>query len=166
MGVRIPYRAVLSSKTESLTSRRDNTEKNRGRGMRTFWVSALQSSIFNHLLEARMRAGTTDRILEGDVAFRHESRKSFLADAGMMAREDLAAETAAFELSPGGPILGPGMPQATGAVLDSERAAFADAYLYDLFSQEAREYAFILHEMAPLCTIFAVTPGCLLLQCL
>ena len=43
------------------------------------------------------------------------------------ADEDLAAQAAAFELSPGGPILGPGMPQATGAVLDSERAAFADA---------------------------------------
>ena len=66
------------------------------RQMRTFWVSALQSSIFNHLLEARMRAGTTDRILEGDVAFRHESRKSFLADAGMMARLDSEARVNAL----------------------------------------------------------------------
>jgi len=97
------------------------------RQMRNFWVSALQSSIFNHLLEERIKAGTIDRILEGDVAFRHDSRRSFLADAGMLEREDLAAQAAAFELSPGGPILGPGMPQATGEVLDSERAAFADA---------------------------------------
>jgi tRNA pseudouridine13 synthase len=104
--------------------------------MRTFWVSALQSSIFNHLLEERLAASTVDQLQLGDVAFRHENRKSFLADAAMMAAEDQQARVDSWEISPAGPILGPGMPQTTGIVLDAERKAFAVADVEaDDFSQ-------------------------------
>ena len=90
-------------------------------------MSALQSSIFNHLLEERLEAGTLDQLQLGDVAFRHESRKSFLADAAMLAAEDQQARVDSWEISPAGPIIGPGMPQATGVVLDAERNAFGVA---------------------------------------
>jgi tRNA pseudouridine13 synthase len=106
------------------------------RHMRTFWVSALQSSIFNHLLEERLAASTVDQLQLGDVAFRHENRKSFLADAAMMAAEDQQARVDSWEISPAGPIIGPGMPQTTGIVLDAERKAFAVADVEaDDFSQ-------------------------------
>jgi len=111
------------------------------RHMRSFWVSALQSSIFNHLLEERIRADTIDRVESGDVLFRHETRKSFLADDAALAEADLQAEVDAFELSPAGPIVGPGMPQASGDVLQREREAFAAAGLEDrLFAESEFDF--------------------------
>lgn len=90
------------------------------RHMRSFWVSALQSSIFNDLLEQRLEAGTLDVCEVGDVLFRHETRKSFLVDD---ATPELVAEVGDFKVSPAGPIIGPGMPQAAGTVLAREREA-------------------------------------------
>ena len=111
------------------------------RHMRAFWVSALQSSIFNHLLEERLADGTFDRIELGDVAFRHQTRKSFLVDQAAIDAGDLAGEVSQFEISPAGPIVGPGMPQATGTVLDRERAAFKAADVDDrLFEQSEFDF--------------------------
>lgn len=107
------------------------------RHMRSFWVSALQSSIFNHLLEQRLASGTIDRVETGDILFRHETRKSFLADDAAMAATDLQAEADAFELSPAGPIVGPGMPQTSGPPLDREREAFAAAEVDDALFEES-----------------------------
>lgn len=94
------------------------------RHMRSFWVSALQSSIFNDLLERRLEAGTIDECEAGDVAFRHETRKSFLVDE---VSQEIRDEVSGFMLSPAGPIVGPGMPQAAGEVLARERTVFAAA---------------------------------------
>ena len=111
------------------------------RHMRSFWVSALQSSIFNHLLEERLESGTFDQLVPGDVAFRHETRKSFLADAAAFEAADLPAELAAFELSASGPIVGPGMPQASGDVLTREKAAFEASGVDDeLFAQSEFDF--------------------------
>ena len=55
------------------------------------------------------------------MLFRHETRKSFLADAPS---PELEAEVGDFIVSPAGPIIGPGMPQAAGKVLIREREAF------------------------------------------
>ena len=107
------------------------------RHMRSFWVSALQSSIFNHLLEQRLVEGTIDRVEPGDVLFRHETRKAFLADDAALAETDLQAEIDAFELSPAGPIVGPGMPQTTGRPLAREREAFASAEVEDALFAES-----------------------------
>lgn len=111
------------------------------RHMRSFWVSALQSSIFNRLLDERLELGTLDQLEPGDVAFRHESRKSFLVDPASSDLETLQAEADRFELSPGGPIVGPGMPQATGAVLERERAAFRATGVNDeLFAESEFDF--------------------------
>ena len=111
------------------------------RHMRAFWVSALQSSIFNHLLEERLAAGTFDAIEVGDVAFRHQTRKSFVVDQAVFEADDIEAEVSKFEISPAGPIVGPGMPQAMGAVLDQERAAFAAADVDDsLFAESEFDF--------------------------
>ena len=107
------------------------------RHMRAFWVSALQSSIFNHLLEQRLSAGTFDRIELGDVAFRHQNRKSFLVDEAVLSGDDVETQVSNFEISPAGPIVGPGMPQAMGRVLEQERAAFAAADVDDGLFKES-----------------------------
>ncbi len=111
------------------------------RHMRSFWVSALQSSIFNHLLEERLEAGTFDQLVLGDVAFRHENRKSFLADAAAFESSDLTADLGTFGLSASGPIVGPGMPQASSEVLLREKAAFAASGVDDeLFAQSEFDF--------------------------
>jgi tRNA pseudouridine13 synthase len=86
------------------------------RHMRTFWASAVQSAIFNHTLERRLEAGTIDRVSVGDVAYRHQSRNSFLIDEGTWGAEDQQARVDAFEISPSGPIFGTGFVGAEGDV--------------------------------------------------
>ena len=71
------------------------------------------------------------------MLFRHETRKSFLADEAALAASDLQSEIDSFELSPAGPIVGPGMPQAAGEVLQREREAFAAAEVQDRLFEES-----------------------------
>jgi len=97
------------------------------RHMRGFWVSAVQSAIFNHALDARVRDGSSDQILEGDIAFRHQSRKGFLVDKGTMGAEDQQARVQNFEISPAGPIWGEGMLHAGGQVADRELVFLREA---------------------------------------
>lgn len=86
------------------------------RHMRIFWASAIQSAIFNHMLNARLKDNTIDQILEGDIAFRHQSRTPFLVDKATMGAEDQQARSKSFEISPSGPILGTGTKHAEGEV--------------------------------------------------
>jgi len=92
-----------------------------------FWLSAVQSAVFNHVLEARVRDQTFDVLLEGDIALRHtrdRTRRDPLAvDAEVLADPDLPRRLEEFELSPTGPMWGPGMVRAAGAVGDAEAAA-------------------------------------------
>ena len=97
------------------------------RHMRGFWVSAVQSAIFNHVLDARVRDGSSDQILEGDVAFRHQSRKGFLVDKGTLGAEDQQARVKDFEISPAGPIWGEGMLNAGGEIAEQELAFLREA---------------------------------------
>jgi tRNA pseudouridine13 synthase len=71
------------------------------RRLLTLLVSAVQSEIFNRVLEARR--DSYDQVLAGDLAFLHRNGACFLVED--VARE--APRAAAFEISPSGPILGP-----------------------------------------------------------
>lgn len=95
------------------------------RRTRQFQLSALQSFVFNHVLSARLAAGTLTTLLPGDLAFLHEGGACFavaleLADAE---RADLVARVARLELSPSGPLPGPRMSQPSGEPLAAERGA-------------------------------------------
>jgi tRNA pseudouridine13 synthase len=72
---------------------------------RKLLVSALQSSIFNVLLAARVEAGELDRIVDGDLVRKEDSGGLFVADglAEVQARADR------FEVSATGPMLGAAM---------------------------------------------------------
>jgi tRNA pseudouridine13 synthase len=81
-----------------------------------FLLSALQSEVFNVVLEQRPLP--IDAIELGDIAMRHESGGSFLV-------EDVLLETprvASFEISPTGPIFGNKVRQPEGAPAERERA--------------------------------------------
>lgn len=88
--------------------------------MRTFWISAYQSAVFNRLLDRRLDDGLFARIVEGDVAYRHGSRGQFTVTAAALAAEDMAARVASFDISPSGPMFGRGMIEPAGEVREWE----------------------------------------------
>jgi tRNA pseudouridine13 synthase len=90
---------------------------------RRYYVTALQSAVFNAVLDARARAGTLGTLVEGDVACKHENGAAFavtpevLADAGTRERLDR------LEISPSGPLWGLEMMRAGGRVDEAEVGA-------------------------------------------
>ncbi len=82
-----------------------------GPGPRRIWLSAWQSYLFNRVLDQRVRDGTFGTLLEGDVAWLHDS-------GAMYSVRDAAAEaarSAARVASPTGPLLGYDSKPAGGA---------------------------------------------------
>jgi tRNA pseudouridine13 synthase len=72
------------------------------RKMRRFFVSSVQSSLFNAVLAERIRSGTMDDVILGDVAKKTET-------GGIFTVEDVDAESPrvkAWEISATGPIFG------------------------------------------------------------
>lgn len=83
------------------------------------WVSALQSRMFNEV--AARRIETLDKVLAGDLAWKHDSGAVFHV-------EDPATEQQrcdAFEISPTGPLLGYRMSLPSGEPLAIEQSCFA-----------------------------------------
>ncbi len=93
-------------------------------------VSAVQSEVFNRVLARRIQE--LDRIQPGDVAWLHRNGASFVV-------EDAAVEQPrcdAFEISPSGPLPGPKMLRAEGAVGDLEAEVLGELDLsLDIFGK-------------------------------
>ncbi len=87
-----------------------------------FWVNALQSAIFNRVLDRRIESQRLNAVEIGDIAYRHAGGACFVVDASESA-ESLATRAAAFEISPTGPLIGGRMLAATHATANEERAA-------------------------------------------
>lgn len=85
-----------------------------------FFVTAFQSAVFNGVLDERERAGTLGALGEGDLAFMHASRKSFLVGEAELADPGIGERLARLEISPTGPMWGRTMRRAGGAVGESE----------------------------------------------
>ena len=88
--------------------------------LRRLWVSALQSRVFNQTLATRLEADTMDRLIDGDLAMKHENGACFSV-------EDPAAEQPrvdAFEISPTGPMVGYRMTLPKGEALKIEQEVF------------------------------------------
>jgi tRNA pseudouridine13 synthase len=83
----------------------------------SFWVSSLQSAIFNRVLDQRLEQGLFNTFIEGDVAFKHDSRGMFAITAEELAGPELVQRLEAKEISPSGPLWGRGMmPAGTASV--------------------------------------------------
>ena len=81
---------------------------------RTFFMSSLQSSIFNALLDARLEAGTFATLLEGDLAFKHDNHAVFPCNKATLEDPATGERLGKLEISPSGPMWGAGMLQAQG----------------------------------------------------
>ena len=85
-----------------------------------FWISALQSAIFNRVLDERLQKGSLLTLVEGDLAWKHDSRSVFAVTAEEMKGDELATRLERFEISPSGPLTGSGMIRAAGSVDEVE----------------------------------------------
>ncbi|MEO0629530.1 MAG: tRNA pseudouridine(13) synthase TruD [Planctomycetota bacterium] len=96
------------------------------REKRRFLLNAMQSAMFNDVLFDRLSDDTWYTLREGDVALIHEGGAVFGVDE---TTDDLASRTAAFELSPSGPMWGTEMMRARGDTGEIELAALSRAGL-------------------------------------
>jgi tRNA pseudouridine13 synthase len=106
--------------------------------LRRLWVSALQSRLFNDVAAARLQMNALDRVMVGDLAYKHENGACFRV-------EDEAAEqprAERFEISPTGPLIGYRMTLPEGEPLAIEERAFKSLGLTPgHFRQEGRDRA-------------------------
>lgn len=92
---------------------------------RQFMLNALQSAVFNEVLTRRVYDGTIDRILPGDLAFKHDNGAVFAVDGALAASDETRARLLEKEISPSGPMWGARMMRASGEVDAVELAALA-----------------------------------------
>ena len=88
--------------------------------LRKLYVSAYQAYLFNCILAKRMP--DLDKLLEGDIAVKHDNGAPFLVTDATV--EQPRAD--AFEISPSGPIFGYKMRLPTGDALALETSLLAD----------------------------------------
>lgn len=85
------------------------------RTQREFLVSALQSAMFNSVLDRRLREGKLAKIMPGDLAWKHDNRSVFAVDEETAEIENApAGRVPSLEVSPSGPMWGINMTRATG----------------------------------------------------
>jgi tRNA pseudouridine13 synthase len=94
---------------------------------RRFFVSALQSKVFNTVLQRRIETGAFDRLLAGDLAWKHDSGAVFAVDQATAELENGPhGRVHAIAVSPSGPMWGVGMTQAQGQPAALEAAALRE----------------------------------------
>jgi tRNA pseudouridine13 synthase len=92
------------------------------RGQIEFLLSSVQSAVFNHVLDRRLRDGLLGRLVPGDLAWKHENRSVFSVDDATAELENgPTGRIATFAVSPSGPMWGRNMIQPQGQPLAWER---------------------------------------------
>lgn len=96
-----------------------------------FFLTAMQSAVFNGVLDARIAAGLHDRLLAGDLAFKHDNGAVFAVHDALPADAQAALDERLMrlEISPSGPMWGVEMTRPTGKPLEIELEALAAAGL-------------------------------------
>lgn len=96
------------------------------RSQRTFMLSALQSALFNRVVADRIERGWYDRLVPGDLAWKHDSRAVFAVNEATAEIENAAdGRVAKLEVSPSGPMWGVSMTRPEGEPAAVEAAALA-----------------------------------------
>lgn len=115
------------------------------RDERAFWLTAIQSAIFNHVLDDRLERGALDAVEPGDVVMLFgEGRKgpTFLASEQDARDPDTLQRARRMRITATGPLWGPKMTRAGGLVVQREREALRAFALreedFDAFAQRER----------------------------
>ncbi|MFK7960109.1 MAG: tRNA pseudouridine(13) synthase TruD [Phycisphaerales bacterium] len=114
---------LIVSRALARGERWESAVRSIGRVTLNFWTSALGSAAFNACLDHRMANGTADQMLEGDLAWKHDSRAVFAVTGGDLEGPELTNRYDAFEVSPSGPLWGEGMTEPGADILRYEREA-------------------------------------------
>jgi len=94
------------------------------KSQREFLISAWQSSVFNDVLNERVSRGNFDKLLPGDLAWKHDNRSVFAVDDATAEIENAeGGRVPRGDVSPSGPNWGGDMTQATLTPGELERAA-------------------------------------------
>ncbi len=103
-----------------------------------FLLNALQSDLFNRVLDERLGAGTFGRLLPGDIACKHDNGALFAVDEATATTENAPDGRATQKLiSPTGPMWGARMLQPQGVVRAAELRLLEAAGLTEsLFTQD------------------------------
>jgi len=94
-------------------------------------VSAYSSYLFNKYLDLRIEKNIMDKLIEGDVAKKHETGGLFIVDD--LSKEQKRAKT--FEISPTGPIFGKKMMRPQKQALELENSVMEPGITSDMFTQ-------------------------------
>ncbi|MCC5786523.1 MAG: tRNA pseudouridine(13) synthase TruD [Phycisphaerales bacterium] len=94
-----------------------------GRTVTEFYLTAMQSAVFNAVLDERLLAGTLAELGEGDIAFKHDNGACFSVDSETAADPETSRRAGSLEISPSGPMWGPKMMRASGETDRAEVAA-------------------------------------------
>jgi len=106
-----------------------------------FFLTSLQSAIFNAVLDQRLKDGSLGVLAAGDIAFKHDNGACFTIDEATAADGTTAERLASLAISPTGPMWGLDMLRPAGATLAREQAALAALGLCeaDFAAYKARE---------------------------
>ncbi|MHC4990950.1 MAG: tRNA pseudouridine(13) synthase TruD [Planctomycetota bacterium] len=94
-----------------------------------FWLSSLQSAVFNRVLDMRLEHGSLAALREGDLAWRHDGRRVFAVTRDDLDDPELHRRLEAIEISPSGPLWGSSMIETGGAIGKIEETALHEAGL-------------------------------------
>lgn len=102
--------------------------KRLSRNRRGFALSAARSLLFNAVLDARVRQGTWNRLIDGEAVMLNGSHSLFALDDTQQADVELAQRLAAFDIHPSGPLPGLGAAEVVSSqALELERGVL-DGY--------------------------------------
>ncbi len=98
------------------------------RTQREFLVSAMQSAMFNSVLDRRLREDGLTQLVPGDLAWKHDSRSVFDVNEETAEKENApAGRVPSLEVSPSGPLWGINMTRA------KEEPGRVEAQILDVF---------------------------------
>ncbi|HED52636.1 MAG TPA: tRNA pseudouridine(13) synthase TruD [Phycisphaerales bacterium] len=89
-------------------------QKRLTKSKRRFYLNALQSAIFNAVLDIRLADETLTTLLPGDLAWKHDSGSVFPVDQALSTDPQTLRRLEQIEISPSGPMWGCTMTRASG----------------------------------------------------
>ena len=96
---------------------------------RRFYLNALQSAVFNRVLDSRLENNELSLLVPGDLAWKHAGGSVFAVDQTTANDPETRQRLDQLEISPSGPMWGASMTRASGQTDQTELDALAELEL-------------------------------------